>query len=46
MWGETFITGGKADPQKIRPVLWMGTTYYSFGDVIGKVFHEGKSFNP
>ncbi|MDR0433551.1 MAG: flavin reductase family protein [Gracilibacteraceae bacterium] len=44
--GEQFLTDGRADPQKISPILGMGTTYYRLGDVIGKIFQEGKSFAP
>ena len=41
---ENCMTDGKPDPLKINPCLAMGTTYYSLGHPIGKMFQDGKSF--
>ena len=46
---ESCLTDGKPDPLKANPTLAMGTTYYSLGEQIEKVFQAGaslKSNNP
>jgi flavin reductase (DIM6/NTAB) family NADH-FMN oxidoreductase RutF/hemerythrin-like domain-containing protein len=35
------LTEGKPDPQKINPMLMMGTHYYSLGSVVGAIYQEG-----
>ena len=41
---ESFLTHGKADPEKIDPLLFIPGTrqYHRWGEVIGKTFHVGR----
>jgi flavin reductase (DIM6/NTAB) family NADH-FMN oxidoreductase RutF len=37
---ELCLTDGKLDPQKLNPIIMMGTTYFNLGQVVGQVFKE------
>ena len=40
---EKFMTDDKPDPQKIKPIIGMGMSYYSLGEPIGRIFDSGKT---
>lgn len=41
---EQCLIDGKPDPLKVDPMLMMGSSYYSLGQVVGDVFKDGVEF--
>ncbi len=41
--GEEYLTEGKPDPLKIRPIYMMGPQYFGIGEPIGGAFQLGKT---
>ena len=41
---ELCLTDGILDPQKVNPIIMMGSAYFNLGQVVGQVFTEGVEF--
>ena len=42
--GKQYLTDGKPDPQKINPLIIMGTSYWNLGQKAGNIFKEGTAY--
>lgn len=38
------LTNGAIDPQKVDPIIMMGTKYFDLGQMVGAAFKEGAAF--
>jgi flavin reductase (DIM6/NTAB) family NADH-FMN oxidoreductase RutF len=41
---ELCMTNGKLDPQKVNPIIMMGSNYFDLGQIVGQIFKEGVEF--
>jgi flavin reductase (DIM6/NTAB) family NADH-FMN oxidoreductase RutF len=41
---EQCLVDGKPDPQKVNPIIMMGTAYFNLGQIVGQLFIEGVEF--
>jgi flavin reductase (DIM6/NTAB) family NADH-FMN oxidoreductase RutF len=41
---EQCLADGKLDPQKVNPIIMMGTAYFNLGQIVGQLFIEGVEF--